>query len=147
MEEQLIKETIEEIFSYLEPLDTQNNGLLEFLKAKGIATDEELAPYLEQAGNASNVRWLAARVRISSLISAAMRAEAEEPTEKKTDGENSGPTAEAKKEEAEQNEAEAPLDDDKSREGKNSSPKAEGDEDKKEMQVEKSGENRKQDAA
>jgi hypothetical protein len=73
MDEQIVQQIFDELLSSLEPLDTQNAALLQFLKAKGIATDEELAPFLEQAGNASNVRWLGARVRIRSLISSAMK--------------------------------------------------------------------------
>ncbi len=72
MDEQIVQEIVDEFFSSLEPLDTQSAALVQFLKAKGIASDEELAPFLEQAGNASNVRWLAARVRIKSLISSAL---------------------------------------------------------------------------
>jgi hypothetical protein len=68
--------------------DTQNTALLQFLKAKGIATDEELAPFLEQAGNASNVKWLAARVRIRSLISSAMK-----PAEEHAETEGAKPTS------------------------------------------------------
>jgi hypothetical protein len=73
MDEQIVQQIFDELLSSLEPLDTQNAALLQFLKAKGIATDEELAPFLEQAGNASNVRWLGARVRIRSLIASAMK--------------------------------------------------------------------------
>jgi hypothetical protein len=80
MDEQIVQQIFDELLSSLEPLETQNAALLQFLKAKGIATDEELAPFLEQAGNASNVRWLGARVRIRSLISSAMKP-AEQPTE------------------------------------------------------------------
>jgi hypothetical protein len=81
MEEELAQQILDELLSTFEPLDTQTAALLQFLKAKGIATDEELKPFLEQAGNASNVRWLAARVRLRSLISSAMKP-AEQPMEK-----------------------------------------------------------------
>ena len=81
MEEELVQQILDELLSTFEPLDTQTAALLQFLKAKGIATDEELKPFLEQAGNASNVRWLATRVRLRSLISSAMKP-TEQPTEK-----------------------------------------------------------------
>ena len=87
MDEQAVQEIVDEVLSSLEPLDTQSAALLQFLKAKGIASDEELAPYLEQAGRASNVRWLAARVRIKSLISSAMKtadAKADQTTREET---------------------------------------------------------------
>lgn len=79
MDEAIVQQIVDELFSALEPLDTQTDAVLQFLKAKGIASDEELAPYLEQAANASNVRWLAARVRIRSLISSAMKTEETKP--------------------------------------------------------------------
>jgi hypothetical protein len=64
-----IKEVLNELFSHLERLETQSNAILQFLKEKKRVTDKQLAPYLEQAGNASNVRWRAARVRIEHLLS------------------------------------------------------------------------------
>jgi hypothetical protein len=75
MDETIVQQIVDECLSAMEPLDTQSAAVLQFLKDKGIASDEELAAYLEEAGKASNVRWLAARVRIKSLIASAMKTE------------------------------------------------------------------------
>jgi hypothetical protein len=69
----------------LEELETKATATLQYLKDKGHATDKDLAPYFEQAGNASNVRWRAARLRMMSLLSSAMKS-AEEPTTKSQKG-------------------------------------------------------------
>jgi hypothetical protein len=110
MDEQIVQQIVDEILSPLEPLDTRSAALLEFLKAKGMASDEELAPYLEQAGNASNVRWLAARVRIMSLISSAMKtveSKSEQPAESANSiAESPEPAEETKQETSQENKAE-----------------------------------------
>lgn len=69
MDREAIKEILNELFSHLERLETQSEAILQFLKEKKRVTDKQLAPYLVQAGNASNVRWRAARVRIEHLLS------------------------------------------------------------------------------
>jgi hypothetical protein len=71
-----VKEILEELFSLLETLETQSLALTQFLEDEGIATDEKLAPYLDRAGNASSVKWRAARARMQYLLS---------PIAKKTD--------------------------------------------------------------
>jgi hypothetical protein len=68
MNNEAMKEVLNELFSHLERLETQTEAILQFLKEKKRVTDKQLAPYLEQAGNASNVRWRAARVRIEHLL-------------------------------------------------------------------------------
>jgi hypothetical protein len=68
MKSEPIKEVFNELFSHLERLETQSEAILQFLKEKKRVTDKQLAPYLEQAGNASNVRWRAARIRIEHLL-------------------------------------------------------------------------------
>jgi hypothetical protein len=73
MDNDVADELLTELFSAFENAETQSAAILQFLKDKGMATDEELAPYLEQAGNASSVRWRATRVRISSLLASAAK--------------------------------------------------------------------------
>lgn len=68
MNSEAVKEILNELFSHLERLETQSEAILQFLKEKKRVTDKQLAPYLEQAGNASSVRWRAARVRIEYLL-------------------------------------------------------------------------------
>jgi hypothetical protein len=64
-----LKDILNELFSLLESLETQSLALTQFLKDQGIATDEKLAPYLDRAGNASSVKWRAARARMQYLLS------------------------------------------------------------------------------
>jgi hypothetical protein len=70
MDVHLAEELLNELGSSLEMLETQQGALLQFLKDKGVITDEQFAPYLTQAGNASNVRWRAARLRLEHIMSA-----------------------------------------------------------------------------
>jgi hypothetical protein len=90
MDENVVREMFHELFTSLEALETQSSAITQFLKDKGITNKEELAPYLERAGNASNVRWLAARVRMDHLLSSAMKgAEQEAKKEPPKAAENS----------------------------------------------------------
>jgi hypothetical protein len=87
-----IKEILDELFSLLESLETQSLALTQFLKDQGIATDEKLAPYLNRAGNASSVKWRAARARMQYLLS---------PVVKKTDDQAKDKNKEPEKPQAE----------------------------------------------
>jgi hypothetical protein len=84
-----IKEILEALFSLLEALETQSLALTQFLKDEGIASDEKLAPYLDRAGNASSVKWRAARARMQYLLS---------PVAKKTDDQEKEQQKEKEKE-------------------------------------------------
>jgi hypothetical protein len=69
MDPTITEEILNDLIPSLEALETKSAAVLEFLKKEGIASDEKLAPYLEQAASASNVRWLAVRVRMERLLS------------------------------------------------------------------------------
>jgi hypothetical protein len=55
--------------SSLKNLETEQAALMQFLKDNGMLSDEQFAPYLEQAGKASSVRWRAAHTRLERLFS------------------------------------------------------------------------------
>jgi hypothetical protein len=63
-----VKEVLGDLFTLLEAQETRSAAVLQFLMDQGIATEEKLAPYLEQAGNGSNVKWRAARMRMEYLL-------------------------------------------------------------------------------
>jgi len=69
MDDKVAQLVLDELFSSLEVLETQTAAVLQFLKEKAGSSDEQLAPYLEQAGKASSIKRRAARVRIDYLIS------------------------------------------------------------------------------
>jgi hypothetical protein len=63
------EDVLNELLPYFEAIETQNAALVQFLKDKRVVSDEQLAPYLERAAKASNVKWLGARLRMGRLFS------------------------------------------------------------------------------
>ena len=89
MDLKIAEEFLDELFSSLEAQETQSAAILQYLKDHGDATDEQLAPYMEQASKASNVRWRAARLRLMSLLSSAVKS-SEEASAKRSQPEPAG---------------------------------------------------------
>src|ERR1700681_3505527 len=83
-----IQEILDELFSLLETLETQTLAVTQCLKDQGIATDEKLAPYLDRAGNASSVKWRAARARMQYLLSPVTKETKENEKDKNKEPEN-----------------------------------------------------------
>jgi hypothetical protein len=75
MDRGAVEQLLDELLSSMEALEKRSAAILQFLKEEDYATEDQLAPYMEQAGNASNVRWRAARLRMMSLLNSAMRDE------------------------------------------------------------------------
>src|ERR1700743_611070 len=63
-----IAEIFDEMFTLLQDLETRSVAVLEYIKEQGGASDEKLAPYLDRAAAASDVRWRAARARMEHLL-------------------------------------------------------------------------------
>jgi hypothetical protein len=106
MDQEQIQQILDELLSSFEPLETQSAALLQFLKAKGLATDKELAPFLEQAGNTASVRWRAVKVRTAALIASAMKPTEElKPAATGSEQANSQPASDNTKEKSDKAEA------------------------------------------
>jgi hypothetical protein len=84
-----MKEVLDDLFTLLETLETQNIAVLQFLKDQGMATEETFAPYLERAGAASSVKWRAARARMTFLLAPAPKKSSE--PEKASKDKEAGP--------------------------------------------------------
>ena len=144
MDDKLLQQVFEELLPSLEALDTKCAAILQFLKNKGIATDDELAPYFEQAGNASSVRWRAARVRINHLLSTPQAEEkgkdketsSSQSAEKTAEPSASKKSTEAKTENAEKAPSDVPKPADNAHEGTS-------DEEQKQTESASSGEPRR----
>jgi hypothetical protein len=91
MDEKIVQQILDQLFPSLEALDTQSGALLQFVKDKKLASDEEITSYFEQAGNASSVRWRAARARINYLVSTAANATESVPEKKSVKATDPGP--------------------------------------------------------
>jgi hypothetical protein len=113
MDAKVMEEVLNELFPALEALETQSGAMMQFLKERGVASDNDLAPFVERAANASSVRWRAARLRIDHLLSGT--AKAAEASQKKEE-EKKDKTDAQQDRETTQKAAEGPRDSQESRE-------------------------------
>jgi hypothetical protein len=63
-----IAEIFDEVFTLMQDLETRSVAVFEYMQEQGGATDEKLAPYLDRAAGAADVRWRAARARMEHLL-------------------------------------------------------------------------------
>ncbi len=68
MAENPAKEALYELLDYLEQVETQCGALMAFFRSNGTVTDQKLAPFLEQADNATDVKSRAIRARFDNLF-------------------------------------------------------------------------------
>jgi len=117
-----LKEVLSELFALLEAQETNSAALLQLLKDQGIASDEKLSTYLEQAGRGSNVKWRAARMRMEYLLTPIQKETADKDNSKQAEPKEAEPK-EAEPKEAEPKEAEPKEAEPKEAEPKEAEPK------------------------
>jgi len=98
MDSSIMDEILEELSSTLQRAEAQSAAILDLLRAKGIAKEDELAPYLERANDASSVRWRATRVRLAHLLSGLEKQKRQAEEERTAWTEHGRPTHQPEKE-------------------------------------------------
>jgi hypothetical protein len=81
-----IAEIFDEVFTLMEDLETRSVAVLEYMKEQGGVSDEKLAPYLDRAAAASDVRWRAARARMEHLLAPKPKSATEVGNDQKAKG-------------------------------------------------------------
>ena len=83
MDSAITDEILDEVSSVLQRVEAQSTAILELIKEKGIASEDELTPYLQRANEASSVRWRATRVRLEHLLSGLEKRDQQSKPERK----------------------------------------------------------------
>lgn len=77
MDSKIAEQMLDELAPTFEAIESRSDAILKFLKDKNLATEDQLAPYLEQAAAASSVKWRALRVRMGRLLALAEKSDEE----------------------------------------------------------------------
>jgi hypothetical protein len=102
MDSGITDEILEVLSSTLQRAEAQSAAILEFVKEKGIAKEDELATYLERANAASSVRWRATRVRLAHLLAGLEKRDQQAEEERKRKQESVVENASAAKQQSEE---------------------------------------------
>ncbi len=78
MDEKVLDELLDAFLPLVIAAETRSAAVLEALKSSGVLTDEQLAPFLEQASNAADVKTTGMRLRVKRLIQSALKDNAAE---------------------------------------------------------------------
>jgi hypothetical protein len=81
-----IAEIFDEVFTLMADVETRSIALFEYMQEQGGVTDEKLAPYLDRAAAASDVRWRAARARMEHLLAPKPKSATDTGKDEKTKG-------------------------------------------------------------
>jgi len=92
-----LKEVLSELFALLERQEANSTAVLQLLKDQGIASDQKLSTYLDQAGRASNVKWRAARMRMEYLLTPIQKETADKDKSKQAEPKEAQPPEVANK--------------------------------------------------
>ena len=129
VDEGQLQAILSELFGLFETMETSNLAALRALTEKKIVSEDELKRLLDEAGNASSVKWRAARVRMEYLLTPVEKKKEEagkrDAPNDKSKAEGSKPQSEEKKEEVKSQSREEPIEaGDKTIEPANAKPEA-----------------------
>lgn len=95
MDPKVIDEILDALLTPLETAESRSAALLELLRESGTIADEQLAPFLEQAENASEIKSRALRLRLKRILTSVIP----QPEQSKKEGAAQTSISEAKAEE------------------------------------------------
>ncbi len=98
MDEKVIDELLDAILPMLASAESQSTAALQAVKQSGALTEEQLAPLIEQASNATEIKMRATRLRLKRVLTAAVSDFENDHKKKNEEEQKSAESAEKKAE-------------------------------------------------